>query len=93
MLIGAMNHPGRNVIEELTWMAGMELDFIDLTLEPPAAASWRVNAKDIRRALDDLGRILGDLFLFDAVLAIASAGGEQGNGYNENKSLHGILVL
>jgi len=55
MLIGAMNHPGRNVIEEITWMVGLELDFIDLTLEPPAAASWRVNAKDIRRALDDFG--------------------------------------
>jgi sugar phosphate isomerase/epimerase len=55
MLIGAMNHPGRNVIEELTWMVGMELAFIDLTLEPPAAASWRVNAKDVRRALDDFG--------------------------------------
>ncbi|HEY0552408.1 MAG TPA: sugar phosphate isomerase/epimerase family protein [Verrucomicrobiae bacterium] len=55
MLIGAMNHPARNVIEEITWMVGMELDFIDLTLEPPAAASWRVKAKDIRRALDDFG--------------------------------------
>ena len=55
MLIGAMNHPARNVIEEITWMVGLELDFIDLSLEPPAAASWRVNAKDIRRALDDFG--------------------------------------
>ena len=55
MLIGAMNHPSRNVIEEISWMVGMELDFIDLTLEPPAAASWLVNAKDVRRALDDFG--------------------------------------
>jgi len=55
MLVGAMNHPARNVIEELTWMVAMELDFIDLTLEPPTAASWRVDAKEIRRALDDFG--------------------------------------
>jgi len=55
MLIGAMNHPERNVIEEITWMVAMELDFLDLTLEPPTAASWRVNARDIRRALDDFG--------------------------------------
>jgi sugar phosphate isomerase/epimerase len=55
MLIGAMNHPGRDVIGEITWMVGMELDFIDLTLEPPAAGSWCVDAKEIRRALDDFG--------------------------------------
>ena len=55
MLIGAMNHPARNVVEEITEMVALELDFIDLTLEPPAAASWRVNAKEIRRVLDDFG--------------------------------------
>src|SRR5947199_3575932 len=55
MLIGAMNYPGRDVIEEITWMVGLELEFIDLTLEPPVAASWRVNAKEIRRVLDDFG--------------------------------------
>jgi sugar phosphate isomerase/epimerase len=55
MLVGAMNHPGRNVIGEITWMVAMELDFIDLTLEPPASASWRVDPKEIRRALDDFG--------------------------------------
>ena len=55
MLVGAMNHPGRDVIGEIAWMVAMELDFIDLTLEPPAAASWRVDPKEIRRALDDFG--------------------------------------
>lgn len=44
------------------------------------------------RALDHLGRVFCDLFLFDAVLTIARTGGEQGDGYYENKSLHGILV-
>ncbi|MBW3625322.1 MAG: sugar phosphate isomerase/epimerase [Armatimonadetes bacterium] len=55
MLIGAMNHPNRSIPEEIDWMAAMGLEFIDLTLEPPAAASWRVDPKEIRRALDASG--------------------------------------
>jgi sugar phosphate isomerase/epimerase len=51
MLIGAMNHPRHDVFDEIEWMAAMGLDFIDLTLEPPAAASWRADAKAIRSAL------------------------------------------
>jgi hypothetical protein len=38
MLVGAMNHPAHRVPEEIEWMAAIELDFIDLTLEPPLAA-------------------------------------------------------
>jgi len=55
MLIGAMNHPAQNVIQEIEWMAEMGLDFLDLTLEPPAAASWRVDGRAIRRALERHG--------------------------------------
>jgi len=55
MLIGAMNHPAEDPISELRWMADMKLEFIDLTLEPPGAASWRVNASEIRRVLSDSG--------------------------------------
>jgi sugar phosphate isomerase/epimerase len=33
-------------------MAGMGLDFIDLTLEPPKAASWRVDRSAVRAALE-----------------------------------------
>jgi sugar phosphate isomerase/epimerase len=55
MQIGAMNHPGRDVLHEIEWIAGMGLGFIDLTLEPPAAASWRVDPAAIRRALDRTG--------------------------------------
>lgn len=55
MLIGAMNHPAQDVISEMQWMAAMGLEFIDLTLEPPAAASWRVDPKAIRHALDSTG--------------------------------------
>jgi len=55
MLIGAMNHPANDVLTEIEWMAGLGLGFIDLTLEPPAAASWRVDPAAIRRALDRHG--------------------------------------
>lgn len=50
-----MNHPGREVFSEIRWMAEMGLEFIDLTLEPPAAASWRVKPAEIARALSDHG--------------------------------------
>jgi sugar phosphate isomerase/epimerase len=52
MLIGAMNHPARNVLDEIEWMAEMELDFVDLTLEPPVAASWRVDPHAVRELLE-----------------------------------------
>jgi len=52
VLIGAMNHPAHDVIEEIEWMADMGFGFIDLTLEPPRAASWKVDPGAIRRALE-----------------------------------------
>jgi sugar phosphate isomerase/epimerase len=52
VLIGAMNHPAQDVIHEIEWMAAMGLGFIDLTLEPPRAASWKVDPVAIRRALE-----------------------------------------
>jgi sugar phosphate isomerase/epimerase len=55
MRIGAMNHPQHDVLDEIRWMAEMELAFVDLTLEPPAAATWRVEAPSIRRALEEHG--------------------------------------
>src|SRR5712671_905527 len=39
MLIGTMNHPGRDLFDEIAWTAGAGFDFIDLTLEPPLAAA------------------------------------------------------
>jgi sugar phosphate isomerase/epimerase len=50
--IGAMNHPARDVLQEIEWIAAMGLDFIDLTLEPPKAASWKVDRTAIRSALE-----------------------------------------
>src|SRR5947209_4179961 len=55
MLIGTMNHPGRDVLKEIEWIAQEGFDFIDLTLEPPMADPRRVNAKAIRAALDETG--------------------------------------
>jgi sugar phosphate isomerase/epimerase len=53
MLIGTMNHPARPIVDEIKWMAAMGMEFIDLTLEPPAAGVWRINPKEIRHALED----------------------------------------
>jgi sugar phosphate isomerase/epimerase len=55
MQIGAMNHPQAAVADEIRWMAAMGLDFIDLTLEPPAAAIDRVDAAEVRALLADHG--------------------------------------
>jgi sugar phosphate isomerase/epimerase len=55
MLIGTMNHPAKDVLDEIEWMAAMGMEFLDLTLEPPAAASWRVNPHAIREALEKYG--------------------------------------
>ncbi len=55
MLIGTMNHPERDVLDEIAWMAGAGMDFIDLTLEPPGAASWEVDSKAIRSKLEICG--------------------------------------
>ena len=55
MQIGAMNHPQQDIYDEIAWMAEMGLEFIDLTLEPPAAATWRVEGSRIRRALEQRG--------------------------------------
>jgi len=46
-----MNHPAHDVLDEIEWMAAMGLGFIDLTLEPPRAASWRVDRDAIARSL------------------------------------------
>lgn len=52
MLIGAMNHPGRPVPGEIEWMAAMGLQFIDLTLEPPLAATWNLDLATVRAAAE-----------------------------------------
>jgi sugar phosphate isomerase/epimerase len=53
MQVGAMNHPGEPLHREMAWMAELGLDFIDLTLEPPAAATWQVRPQEVVRLLQD----------------------------------------
>ncbi|UFS71723.1 sugar phosphate isomerase/epimerase [Geomonas sp. RF6] len=55
MIIGAMNHPGRNTVEEIHHFARLGLDFIDLTLEPPEAGWWQCDPQAIKRALAETG--------------------------------------
>jgi len=46
-----MNHPTAPVEDEIESIRAAGLDFIDLTLEPPAAASWRIDPQAIRHTL------------------------------------------
>lgn len=55
MEIGGMNHPGESLQREIAWMAEMKLDFIDLTLEPPAAATWQLRPAEVSAMLRDHG--------------------------------------
>ena len=48
-----MNFPGRSVKKEIHRIAQERFDFIDLTLEPPAA--WVPDGKEIGRLIRDLG--------------------------------------
>jgi sugar phosphate isomerase/epimerase len=52
MLIGAMNHPAEDIVNEIHWMKEMGLQFIDLTLEPPAAIVSKVDTAVVRKALE-----------------------------------------
>lgn len=53
MEIGAMNNPQADLGSELRAIAKAGFDFLDLTLEPPAAASWRVDPRWLREALQE----------------------------------------
>jgi sugar phosphate isomerase/epimerase len=71
MMIGAMNHPARDVLGEIEWMADMGLEFVDLTLEPPCAASSKVDPEAIRFALERRGlKVVGHTAYY---LPVASA--------------------
>ena len=60
MLIGAMNNPGRPLAEQIQWLGKMDFDFLDLTLEPPHAASWKIDAPALKRLLADSNlRVVG----------------------------------
>ena len=51
MKIGAMNHPARNPLEEIEWIGQHDFDFVDFTLEPPAADPDQIDAAAVSAAL------------------------------------------
>jgi sugar phosphate isomerase/epimerase len=53
MLVGAMNFPGRSALKEIHRIHEDGFDFVDLTIEPPAA--WKIDGRDVGRLLGDLG--------------------------------------
>ncbi len=55
MIIGAMNNPARDPVAEIRGFARLGLEFVDLTLEPPRAATWTVDLDAIAAALADTG--------------------------------------
>src|SRR6516165_7558266 len=55
MTIGAMNHPARDPLEEIDWFGRQRFDFVDFTLEPPAADPDQIDPPAIRAALDRHG--------------------------------------
>lgn len=55
MKIGAMNHPARQVLDEIEWIGRHGFDFVDLTFEPPAADADGIDIAAVRAALDRQG--------------------------------------
>ena len=57
MKIGAMNHPARDPITEIHWIGEHGFDFVDFTLEPPAADPQNLDPRAVVSALaeHDLG--------------------------------------
>ena len=55
MKIGAMNHPARKPLEEIEWIGKNGFDFVDFTLEPPAADPSQIDPAAVRAALDRHG--------------------------------------
>ena len=52
MQIGVMNHPAQEPIAEIEWIGQNGFDFVDFTLEPPAADPDQIDPDAIRDALD-----------------------------------------
>lgn len=51
MKIGAMNHPARDPLDEIAWFGQNGFDFVDLTLEPPAADPGELDLEAVHAAL------------------------------------------
>ena len=55
MKIGMMNFPAGDVFREIKWASDNGFDFLDFTLEPPAAYYDRLNAQALRAAFKKAG--------------------------------------
>lgn len=55
MLLGVMNRPHANLFKEIERIAHLGFDFIDLTIEAPAAAPEKTDWNAVRAALDESG--------------------------------------
>ncbi len=55
MRLGVMNDPRRQLIEEIQWIAANGFDYIDLTLEAPAAALETTDWRSVSNALTASG--------------------------------------
>lgn len=55
MLIGAMNHPMRDVAAEIRTFRELGFDFVDLTLEPARAQPAAIDLASVARALAETG--------------------------------------
>lgn len=53
--IGAMNHPARDPLGEIEWIGKNAFDFVDFTLEPPAAGPEQIDPRAVRAALERNG--------------------------------------
>jgi sugar phosphate isomerase/epimerase len=51
MQIGAMNHPGRDPVAEISWFGEHGFDFVDFALEPPCADPDQIDPAAIKDAL------------------------------------------
>lgn len=60
MLLGAMNNPMLDVIEEIEAIAARRFDFVDLTMEPQAAYSATFPVEEVKAALARTGlKVIG----------------------------------
>ena len=55
MQIGAMNNPLRDPVKEIERIAREGFEFVDLTIEPPAARSDVIDVSGVKRALRETG--------------------------------------
>lgn len=63
MILGAMNHPAHDPLTEMEWIAEAGFQFIDLTIEPPAATAAGLKPSALRARAESLALgIVGHTF-------------------------------